>query len=400
MENIDKLKILYVSPSVSRLFTGVYEVEKNIALELYKLGINIEVHGMIDQYTQEDLINWLPIKPYLYNSIGPQKIGYNPNYLSSLNKSKANVGHVHSLWSFTAYALYKWAKNNNKPYLFTVNAYLFESALKESRLKKKIALYLGLHKVIGNADCIQVNTMNEYKAVRDLGFTNTVCLISNGVQLPDLKLKTLPPWNDNPYTKGKKILLYLSRIHPQKGVNLLVESWKELSKQSKLEDWHLVIVGFSKNKSIFESQLVKIVNDYNLNTSITLLPGQFDNLMKACYANCNGFILPSFNEGTSIAALNALAFSKPAIITSGCNLTDSFNLGAALQIESNVESIGEGIINLINMTDTERNIMGQNGRKLVEEKYSWESVSFKILEIYKWLYNRKTTAIPSTIIID
>lgn len=396
----EKLKVLYATPSVSRLFTGVYEVEKNIALQLTKLQIDIEVHGMIDQYTNQDLPNWLPLKPFLYEAISPKSLGYHPTYLKNLLSSNAHVGHIHSLWSYTSYALYKWAKAKKKPYLFTVNGYLYDSALKHSGLKKKIAFNLGFDKVISQADCIQVNTVAEYNAVRKLGFKNPICIISNGVNLPDLPFDGSPPWKDNPYTSGKKILLYLSRIHPQKGVDLLIDAWKTLSLKTQLQDWHLVVVGFSEGNSAFESQLQKAVKDNNLTDSITLLPGQYDKMMQACYANCTGFILPSFNEGASIAALNALAFSKPAVITSGCNLSESYAREAAIQIETAPESIGTGILELINMSNSERKEMGLKGRALVEEKYSWKSVSLKVLEIYRWLENKKEIPVPSTVIID
>ena len=126
---------------------------------------------------------------------------------------------------------------------------------------------------------------------------------------------------------------------------------------------------------------------------------QYDNMMEACYAHCTGFILPSFSEGASIAALNALAFSKPAVITPGCNLADAFACGAAIKIETTPESIAFGIVELINKSTSERNEMGLKGRALVEKQYSWQSVSLKILDIYKWLANKSEIAIPSTVIV-
>jgi poly(glycerol-phosphate) alpha-glucosyltransferase len=397
----NKIKILFVSPSISRLFTGVYEVQKNLALEFIKKKNLIEIHGLIDDFTNQDLKSWLPIKPFLYKPFGFKKIGFNPFFLKNLNKSNADIGHIHSLWSYTTYALYKWSKKNNKPYLLSVNAYLFDSALSQSKIIKKLALYLGIRKVIKHASCIHVNTMNEYEAVRALGYTNPISIISNGVQLPNLNNDHLSsPWLKIENTKNKKILLYLSRIHPQKGIQLLVDSWKELRDSMLLSDWHLVIVGFQKEKSLFENTIIDMVDNYNLNNSVTMLSGQFDESMKACYSHCSGFILPSFNEGSSIAALNALAFSKPTVITNGCNITNAIENGSAIGIETNIESIKNGILTLIEMTDSERENLGQKGRLLVEENYTWESVSDQFFEIYSWLMNERIYPMPKSIIID
>ena len=54
----NNLKILYSTPSISRLYTGVFEVEKNISLNLNSLGVTFEVHSIIDQYTSQDLHFW------------------------------------------------------------------------------------------------------------------------------------------------------------------------------------------------------------------------------------------------------------------------------------------------------------------------------------------------------
>jgi len=397
----NKIKILFVSPSISRLFTGVYEVQKNLALEFIKKKNLIEIHGLIDDFTNQDLKSWLPIKPFLYKPFGFKKIGFNPFFLKNLNKSNADIGHIHSLWSYTTYALYKWSKNNNKPFILSVNAYLFDSALRQSKIIKKLALYLGIHKVIKHASCIHVNTINEYEAVRALGYTNPIAIIPNGVQLPNLNIEyASAPWHKNAYTKNKKILLYLSRIHPQKGIQLLVHSWKELRDSMFLNDWHLVIVGFQQDKSLFENTIIDMVAKYNLNNSVTMLSGQFDESMKACYSNCSGFILPSYNEGSSIAALNALAFSKPTLITNGCNITNVIDNGSAIGIETNIESIKNGILTLIEMSDSEREILGQKGRLFVEKNYTWESVSDQIFEIYSWLKSQRISPMPNSIIID
>ena len=396
----NKLKVLFVTPSVSRLFTGIYEVEINIAKYLHKKGVDFEIHSLIDAYTNKDLKNWLPLKPILYESFGPKSLGYNPFFVFKLFKSSADVGHIHSLWSYTTFAMYRWSKICKKPYLYTVNAYLFDTALKQSGFKKKIALFFGLKNVIKNASCIQVNTLNEYHTVRSLGFKNPICLISNGVRLPNLNLNLLSPWHSFKETQDKKILLYLSRIHPQKGINLLIEAWELLFNDSKLKEWHLIIVGFGENYSNYEYEISNSIILKNSCNAITILHGQYGELMDACYANCDAFILPSFNDGASIAALNALAFSKPSILTEGCNLSDSFSQNASIRIETNTLSIYKGIERLMAKTDLERLEMGANGRKLVEEKYSWEFISLKILEIYNWLKAGKIGKLPSTIILD
>jgi poly(glycerol-phosphate) alpha-glucosyltransferase len=392
----NNLKVIYATPSVSRLYTGVYEVERNLALELHNLGIAIEIFSLKDKFTSIDLINWLPLVPNVYNVRGPKIIGYSERYTNELLKSNGNVGHIHALWSYTSYALYKWSKQKNLPYLLTANGYLDEWALKNSYYKKKIALSLIYKKIILESECIQVNSEHEYQSVRNLGFKNPVCLISNGVFLPDLSVKYEAPWK---VKTNRKILLYLSRIHPKKGVHLLLEAWKHLNSSDLLNNWHLVMVGFSDQGSAYEDKILDYIKYNNLQDSVSTMNGQYGMEMFSCYSNCDAFILPSFSEGAAIAALNAWAFSKPTIITPQCNLSDGFLFGASFETQPDTYSIINSILKLINTPTDELLLMGKRGRDMVELKYSWKAIAIKLLEIYNWMYLDKVS-LPSTFVKD
>jgi poly(glycerol-phosphate) alpha-glucosyltransferase len=395
----EKLSVVYATPSVSRLYTGVYEVERNVALELFKLDIAVEIFGLEDKFTAEDLVHWLPLVPSVHKVRGPSIIGYSDTYLKALLNSTGNVGHIHALWSYSSYALYKWSKQKNHPYLLTANGYLDEWALNNSKVKKKIALKFVFNKILTEAGCIQVNSEHEYQSVRNLGLTNPVCLISNGVNLPDLSLSYDSPWQNIQNTKNKKILLYLSRIHQKKGVHLLLEAWNHLNSSDLLKDWNLVIVGFSCPTSAYEEKIRDYIKNNKLEETVTTLEGQYGADMLSCYSNCDAFILPSFSEGAAIAALNAWAFSKPTIITPQCNLSDGYRFGASFEAQPETQSIIHAILKLINSTPEERKLMGKRGRDMVEMRYSWKAITLKLLEIYNWLHlDRKV--LPSTLVKD
>ncbi len=382
----NKLKILFSSPSVSRLYTGVYEVQRNLAQEFSKNGIDLCIHGLRDIYTFEDLNSWAPVSPNIHEVMGPKSIGYSRNYLPDLLKSDAVVGHIHALWSYTSYALYRWSLESNNPYLFTVNGYLDPWALANSGLKKKIALKLGFRSVLENASCIQVNSHQELAYVRALGLQNPACLISNGVVLPDLEVKMPAPWLPT-IGEDKKILLYLGRIDKKKGVDLLLQAWSVIASKGDNANWHLVLVGFSSHESKYEKQIKNFIQQELLSDHVTCLSGQYGEKMEACYRNCSAFILPSFSEGASIAVLNAWAFAKPVIITDECGLPNNTESGCAVRIEPSIESISSGISLFFEMTDHERETMGNKGLALVTQKYSWSVVAKQIYKVYQWMFS-------------
>jgi glycosyltransferase involved in cell wall biosynthesis len=395
----EKIKLLFSTPSVSREIGGIFEVERNLALEFYHKGIHIDIISLIDRYTEIDMDNWLPLKPVCHEPIGFKPIGYSKSYLPSLINSRANIGHIHSLWSYTSYALYIWAKTTKSPYILTPNGMLDKWALNNSKWKKKPALFMFLNRVLKNAACIQVNTMHEYISVREFGLKNPVCLISNGIKIPDLNTKYVAPWEKLGLNKDIKVLLFLSRIHPKKGVDILLEAWKKIVSEDKIaSSWHLVIVGFNFNNDSYENKLKAYVNENKLNTSVSLLQGQYGKDMEACYAKCTAYILPSLSEGVPIAVLNAFSFAKLSIITGECNLPIGFETKSAIKIDPNVESVQKGIKEVLNLSQLDLTQYGERARKLAIENFSWHEVSNQLQEVYEWVLNKQK--IPSTLIKD
>jgi glycosyltransferase involved in cell wall biosynthesis len=396
----DKLSLLYVTPSVSRDIGGIFEVERNLALELDAKGVPVHVVSLVDEHTEADLPKWLPLLPSCNKVFGPKIVGFSFSFFKNLLNTGANVGHIHSIWSYTTFALYKWAVRKKAPYLVSPNGMLDDWAINNSKWKKDLALFLGVRKILNRAACIQVNTLHEYHSVRKFGLTNPVCKISNGVNLPTLSMHYSSPWEKIPAARNKKILLYLSRIHPKKGVHVLLEAWKDLKLENPaaMADWHLVIVGFQFNEDAYENKLLSYIKDQTLQDEVSVLPGQYGEDMDACYANCDTFILPSFSEGVPMAVLHAWSFAKPAIITGECNLPEGFEYGAAVKIDPELSSIKKGILEIVNSSGERTKHIGQQARKLVEDKFSWTSVAAQLLEVYEWVHAGGKT--PSAMIRD
>ena len=399
MSNSEKIKLLYSTPSVSRDIGGILEVERNLALQFHHKGVYIDVISLEDKNTENDRDSWLPLKPLCHKVAGYKPIGYSKTYLPSLMSSEANVGHIHSLWSYTSYALYQWAKNKNRPYVLTPNGMLDKWALNNSKWKKKPALFLFMNRVLENAACIQVNTRHEYNCVREFGLKNPVCLVTNGVLIPDLNKKYVAPWEKLEKAKNKKILLYLSRVHPKKGIDFMLEAWKNiLVENENSASWHLVLVGFKFNNDPYENKLISYIDENGLNDSVSLIEGQYGTDMQACYANCTAYILPSLSEGVPIAVLNAWSFAKPSLITPECYLPEGFEANACIKISPDAAGTQQGISEMLNLSENELKQFGQRARTLAEEKFSWTAIANQLQEVYEWILNNKK--IPSSLIKD
>jgi poly(glycerol-phosphate) alpha-glucosyltransferase len=86
-----------------------------------------------------------------------------------------------------------------------------------------------------------------------------------------------------------------------------------------------------------------------------------------------------------MVVLEAWARTKPALITSACNLPEGFAAGAALRIEPDAANIAQGLRTLFDMSPDDRRVMGQNGRSLAESKFDWRAVAVQMAAVYAWV---------------
>ena len=166
---------------------------------------------------------------------------------------------------------------------------------------KKIFNFLGQRQTLLNAHCIHATCDAERKEIRNLGYTNPITVIPNGIDLPN---RTMAKKNES----DRKTLLFLSRIHLKKGIIELLEAWQKI--QSEFLNWDLKIVGPTNDS--FAQRIQKIAKNKNL--SRVNFTGELvgEKKLKA-YNSADLFILPSHNENFGIVIAEALSHGVPTL---------------------------------------------------------------------------------------
>lgn len=399
MKLLERKSVNFVAASVSRISMGVFEVSRQLALNLRNHNYDVNVFGLLDEFTTEDSHHWLPLKPAGFSPAMPKALGLSSQYLKSLLATPADISHLHVIWMYQSAMIYKWHKKYKKPYVTTVNGMLDPWAVKNSKLKKKAAYHLYEKSALETCSCFHVNTVKEYEGVRAFGLKNPIAIINNGVSIPDLSGEyRLPPWQGK-IRKDKKVLLYLSRVHPKKGLPNLIDAIS-LLKQAKLpelDNWILIIVGCTDGGE-HEKQLQEQVIKNGLQENVLFLGQYYNQDMQACYFHCDAYILPSYSEGVPMAALTAWAFGKYTLFTPECNLTEGYAAGFSQKIETNPDSIAAGLKQVFNKSDKELKELGMNAHQFVEKEYSWQNMAGKMSEVYDWAIAGGTT--PSTVFLS
>lgn len=395
------MKVAFITPSVSRTAGGIFEIERRLAQSLSEMpATEVEVYGVEDHHTQDDLQEWRPLRPLISPYIGAAAFRFSPLLMRSFLSMRADLSHLHALWMHTSVILRKWSLRNRRPYVITLNGMLEPWAIQNAHWKKRLALTFFERGNLQRAGCIQVNSDAERQSARAFGIRGPICMIPNGVDLPDTT-DSRYRCESGPLTEikksGGKILLYLGRIHPKKGLSNLLRGWSQFQQTSaagKREEWTLAIAGWDQGGH--EQELKALADELGvgwsdgrenngINSQVYFLGPQFGFNKTLCYRDSDAFILPSESEGLPMAALEAWSFGLPVLITPGCNLSNGYSAGAALRIEPNAASIGRGLHEFIELSGDEQRAMGDRGLRLVKDQFIWERVAREMRSVYSWI---------------
>jgi poly(glycerol-phosphate) alpha-glucosyltransferase len=410
------MKTCCVTASVSRKAGGLFQSVRYLHLELSRFaGVGVEVVALEDEFTAEDLPQWHPLSVQTLPVRGPRSFGYSSGFKPALDKGQYDLLHVHGIWMYPSCAALCWHRNTGMPHIISPRGMLDHWALRNSRWKKRLAGWLYENAHLREAACLHALCESEARAMRAFGLKNPICIIPNGIDLPSLvessELRVESSIFDR-FAQGRKVLLYLGRIHPKKGLVNLLRAWKQtLNPQpSTLNSWVLAIAGWDQGGH--EAELKRLCDEMGIAwldirehrtsnvqhptsniwtpdarppTSIVFLGPQFGEDKAACYRNCDAFILPSFSEGLPMVVLEAWAYGKPVLMTPECNLPEGFAANAALRIEPSVESIVQGLQELFRTPHSTLRNLGDNGRALVAEKFAWPKIASEMKAVYDWV---------------
>jgi poly(glycerol-phosphate) alpha-glucosyltransferase len=389
---------------------------------------NVFVLGVRDQYTDADMAAWKPVPFLALPVIGPERFSFAPGLNRKLMEANPDILQLHGLWRYTSIVAGRWHRQTGKPYIVHPHGMLDPWAVRNSHWKKALAGWFYENRLLRDAACIRALCESEAKSIRKYGCSNPICIIPNGIDLRKIENAEMlkpgemraesgsAPWKEV-VEPGRKVLLFLSRIHPKKGLVNLLKAWAENPKKG---EWVLAIAGWdeagheqelkqlatglglawmdirkrsAEDGEEISRQKIKNGDKFQLSAnntiagqkSLVFLGPQFGEAKTACYANCDAFILPSFSEGLPMVVLEAWAHGKPVIMTPECNLPEGFSAGAAVMIPANSEGISDGLSRLFGMSAAEMNKMGQRGLRLTVEKFNWQTIAVQLQSVCSWV---------------
>jgi glycosyltransferase involved in cell wall biosynthesis len=333
--------------------------------------------------------NDLKWRSFAYRFI--KKLRYSPSlniYFQNLSLSEKKVVlHTHNLWNYISYLAYSLSRKNDIPLIVAVRGSLYPWSLKQNKIQKIIAWKLFQKKFLNNATCIHATDIEEIKSIRDLGITSPMALVPNGVDLQEFesmndKLTAKSKLN---LEQSKKYVLFLSRIHPKKGLEFLTKSWASIA--DSRPNWDLLIVGPVYDERYF-NDINELVVKYNLTDRICF-KGMLTGIDRVnAFAASDIFVLPSYTENFGISIAEAMAAKLPVITTHGTPWREIKDNNAGWWVELNQKNINDALAEALSCSDEDLKQRGLNGFKLIK-KYEWKIQAQKMKQLYEYVLSER-----------
>lgn len=287
---------------------------------------------------------------------------------------KIDLIHFHEIWSLKIIIIIYLANKLLIKHFFVGHGYLDEWSLKQKPLKKILFKFFFLERAIKSSSAFFSSTKKEYIDVKKNFKINNPFIIPNGINIDQFDKRTLE------YKKIKKILFF-GRIHEKKGLKLLIDSINSLP-SNYFDNFSFEITGPGLIDDFKKIQ--KLISRYSLDKKILVNPPIVRKEKFQYLKKFDIFVLPSYEEGDSIALKEALASYMPVIISKQCRLNIVEEYEAGIEIETNKKSLLNGLMKLQELDLIK---MGYNARKLIEEKYDNKICSQRLLNVYEDLFN-------------
>jgi glycosyltransferase involved in cell wall biosynthesis len=364
-------KIIHTLPSIKNEASGpTYSVVRLCGC-LLQQGSQVELLTLKSEDSQN-----LNYNKQFENGFGPKRLGDSPEmkrYLASQARlNQIELLHNHSLWMMPNVYPGFVARKHKIPYVVSPRGCFTEYAMSIGSRIKKIFWPILQKPSLDSVSLFHATAETEYEDIRRLGFKQPVAIIPNGIDLPVIENVKKP---DEGYT-----LLFLSRIHPNKGLDLLLKAWCAV--QNEFPKWRLLIAGPDENNHL--NDLKRMSNELGLERVHFIGPIYGVDKWKLM-ASSDLFVLPSYSENFGMVVAESLAAGTPAIVLKGAPWRMLEDNHAGWWVEIDLPSLIACFKKSMSLSKLELHFMGQKGRELMRSSFSWDLITKKMKITYDWL---------------
>lgn len=330
-------------------------------------------------FRREELLQkYLPFVPYLSRSIG---FLYCPAMKRALDTvmPAVDVVDTHMPFVYPTYAAAHAAFRHDRPLFYHQRGTLDPERLKFRGVKKSLYIRFIERPIMEQATSLIALTEAERASYRALGVDTPCQVVPNGIdpmpERPDNAQRVSEKWG---IPRDATLILFMGRLHPTKGADKLLDAFARMEPSTR-NNVYLLMAGPD------EWRLEQTWRERVAATGIdrrVVFAGMLQGDIKAdVLARADLFALPSIGEGFSMAVLEALASGTAVMLSPGCHFPEAAASGAGVIVDNVPQMLASTLERLVAAPSVLKD-MGAAGRRLVAERYSWDRVADRLVEVY------------------
>jgi glycosyltransferase involved in cell wall biosynthesis len=392
------MKILFVIPAIGNVYGGPSKTIIALAQALHDRGHQIDIvttNANGGSQLEVPLQRWITEDGYRIQYFPYWKLG---DYKFSLGFTRWLFQHVrdydlvqtNAIFSYPLLPAYWACQRDRIPYVVTPHGMLEPWALSYKAGKKRHYYNWLEAPALRQASVIHALATPEAVNIEQLGLNRSIRVVPNGIHRSDFVI--LPGAEEFlrnfPDTRNKQLILFLGRIDPKKGLDLLAPAFARLHQQ--FPETHLVIAG--PDNTDFQPTAADFFADVGCASAITFTGMLTGSLKYAALAAADVYVAPSYSEGFSLSILEGMAAGLPCVITTGCNFPEAIAAQAAHVVPIEVEAIGDALVECLQNPQAAQ-AMGQRSRQMVFDHYTWDRVASQMEEVYAGMLDRRSALV-------
>ncbi len=307
---------------------------------------------------------------------GFSRLGVSPDMRRWIDQTAKCVDliHFHSIWMMPGIYASRAARRHRIPLVVSPHGTLNGWSFRSGSTMKPYFWRLLQRPALLSAACFHATADSEYEDIRRHGFSQPIAVIPFGVDIS--------PAHPRP-ERAIRRLLFLSRIHPVKGVSDLLHAW--VAVQERFPDWQLEIAGPDCGGHLGKMKSLAV----ELRANRVEFTGEHLGANKwARLAEAALFVLPTYSENFGVVVAEALAAGVPAIVSKGAPWRQIESRRAGWWPDIGVSSLATCLSEALSRSPNDLRTMGANGRQWMHECFSWPEIGRNMAAVYRWLVAR------------
>ena len=359
--------VLHVISSLREADGGPAHMLASLCDALVRVGLRVSIAVQYLESPDESVLpSFSAIKILSLPSQGWKK--YLVEYCLS---EKVTIIHNHGLWLGSNHLAAVVSRLCNLPLVSTTHGMLRPWALSHKQWKKEIAWWLYQGSDVRLARVLHSTCPGESEELRTLGLCNAIAEVPIGINLDELKPKQAHP-------SGKRVLLFMGRLHPVKGLMNLVKAIDCI----RPDGWICIVAGPCEGG--FRKELENEIDTRKIDDYFDFVGSVSGDEKWALFYQAELFVLPSYTENFGVVVLEALSCGVPVLSTDATPWSILPAVGCGWSIPVGLESLTEALKECMTLEAHELRAMGKLGRKLVESSFSWQSIAQQMKAVYEW----------------